>query len=143
MKKLLLLFFLFHLKEIIAQDAINYQAVVRNNTGGAIANSNVNFRVSILTGSITGTSVYTETNSDNTNNFGLVNLQIGKGIVQSGSFASIDWSTQKYMKIEFDATGGSNFIDMGTTQLLSVPYALYAKDAATVKQAKTLIYLTH
>ncbi len=143
MKKTIILLLLFTLKEIVAQDAINYQGIVRNNTGVLIANSQVNFRVSILSGSITGSSVYTETHSDTTNSFGLVNLQIGKGAVQSGLFSAIDWSAQMFMRVEIDATGGTNFIDMGTTQLLSVPYAFYAKDAATVKQAKTLLYLSH
>ena len=143
MKKLIFLLFFFPVKGIIAQEAINYQAVVRNNIGVVVANSQVSFKVSILSGSITGSSVYTETHSDSTNSFGLVNLQIGRGTAQLGLFNSIDWSAQMFIKIEIDVNGGTNFSDMGTTQLLSVPYAFYAKDAATVRQAKTLFYLSH
>jgi hypothetical protein len=69
----------------------------------------------------------------NTDAYGLFNLVIGAGAVQSGSMATIDWSNDNYyLKVGMDAAGGTNFITMGTTQLLSVPYALYAKSAGSV-----------
>ena len=69
----------------------------------------------------------------NTDAFGLFNLVIGAGAVQTGNMATIDWSNDNYyLKVGMDATGGSSFVTMGTTQLLSVPYALYAKSAGTM-----------
>ena len=77
-----------------------------------------------------GTAVYVENHFINTDALGLFNLNVGTGGVQSGTFASIDWSNDNYyLKVGLDASGGTNFVTMGTTQLLSVPYALYAKSA--------------
>jgi len=111
-------------------EKIQYQAVARNSSGTIIANQSVGFKISIIEGSSNGNVVYSETHNGFTNTFGLVNLQIGGGTVVSGSMASIDWSNgNHYIKIEMDATGGSNYQLMGTSQLLSVPYALHAKSA--------------
>ena len=108
--------------------AFNYQAVVRDNNGNELANQKVSFRISIIQGSITGTTVYGETHIDSTNQFGLVTLEIGNGVVVSDDFSTIEWSTGTYfLKVEMDETGGTSYQEMGTTQLLSVPYALYAK----------------
>ncbi|MBI5218114.1 MAG: hypothetical protein HY958_04210 [Bacteroidia bacterium] len=107
--------------------AFKYQAVVRNSGGEVIPNQQVSLRVSLLQGSVGGTAVYMEQHSATTNAFGLVNINVGNGTIITGSFASIDWSAGPYfIKIELDATGGSTFTEMGVTQLLSVPYALYA-----------------
>ncbi len=114
-------------------EKIQYQAVARNASGNIIANQLVGFKISILQGSSSGNSVYTETHIGLTNGYGLVNLQIGNGTVVSGTVASIDWSSNTYfVKIEMDATGGSNYQLMGTSELLSVPYALNAKSADNV-----------
>ncbi len=111
-------------------NAFKYQAVARDNSGNPLINKNVGIKVSILEGSINGQSVYSETHSVSTNQFGLINLDIGKGSVLSGDFSNIDWGVADYfIKIEMDATGGSNYILMGTSQLLSVPYAKYADKA--------------
>lgn len=109
-------------------DAFNYQAVVRNNSGDIVATQNVSFRISILQNSADGTATYVETHSASTNNFGLVNLKIGKGTMVSGSFNPANWgSTDHFMKIEIDAAGGSSYAHLGTTQLLAVPYAFHAQ----------------
>lgn len=109
-------------------NAMNYQAVVRNSSGEIVANQNVSFRISILQGSESGSSVYSETHVSATNNFGLANLKIGLGSVENGVFAPGGWgSALHFLKIEFDPAGGSNYIHMGTTQLLSVPYAFHAQ----------------
>ncbi|NOY36427.1 MAG: hypothetical protein GXO83_02530, partial [Chlorobi bacterium] len=80
-----------------------------------------------------GTAVYTETFNPVTNDFGLFTLEIGNGTVVSGNFAAIDWTAGPYfLKVEMDAAGGTDYTDMGTTQLLSVPYALHAKTAGSV-----------
>ncbi|MCB2222412.1 MAG: hypothetical protein KQI35_18655 [Bacteroidetes bacterium] len=114
---------------IIAQtpQAFKYQTVLRNNTGEILANQNVSFQISILQGSTTGTTVYVEMHQTSTNDFGLASLEIGNGIVVSGIFSEIDWGVDIYfLQIELDETGGTNYQLMGTSQLLSVPYAFHS-----------------
>src|SRR3989339_1807573 len=107
--------------------SFRYQAVVRNASGTVLQTQNVSLRISLLQGNATGTVAYSEEHAITTNSFGLVNLEIGNGTNQTGSFTTVDWANGPYyIKIELDATGGSIFTEMGTTQLLSVPYALYA-----------------
>ena len=134
MKKLLLLIstsaYLLIGTSIFAQapQAFKYQTIVRDNNGNILVSANVSFRISILQGTPTGTNVYSEKQIATTNQFGLANLNIGTGTLLSGSFNTITWgSGNYYVKIEFDATAGNNFVAMGTSQLLSVPYALYAQ----------------
>ena len=111
-----------------APESFNYQAVVRNAGNIILNNQAVGLRMTIQQGSIGGTTVYSETFSPTTNAYGLVNLQIGNGTVVSGTFANIDWSAGPYfMETAVDVTGGTNYSVMGTSQLMSVPYALYAK----------------
>ena len=138
MKKLpILLFFCIALLTIAnAQtppNAFNYSAVARNAAGQPIVTSTIGIQITILKTSTTGTSQYSENHFVNTDAFGLFNLVIGAGAVQSGSMASIDWSNDNYyLKVGMDVAGGTNFLTMGTTQLLSVPYAMYAKSAGSV-----------
>lgn len=114
-------------------NAFNYSAVARNAAGLPIATTTIGIQVNILKTSPTGASQYSENHFVNTDAFGLFNLVIGAGAVQSGSMATIDWSIDNYyLKVGMDAAGGTNFLTMGTTQLLSVPYALYAKSAGSV-----------
>jgi hypothetical protein len=113
-----------------APEQMKYQAVARDNGGNILSNQLISFRISILQGSSTGTSVYSETHQVTSNDFGLANLNIGNGTVQSGNFSSIEWSSDSYfLQVEMDETGGSAYQLMGTSQLLSVPYALQAKTA--------------
>src|SRR6187431_700093 len=110
-----------------APQSFSYQAIARDVAGNGIANQNIGLRISILQGSITGTSVYTETHTVLTDANGVLNLAIGTGAVTAGTFSSINWGEGTYfVKIEMDVTGGTNYVLMGTSQLLSVPYALYA-----------------
>ena len=129
MKKLLLLFAgLIISVAAFAQfpQKINYQAVVRNNAGDPISSQNVSLRLSILNGAA-GAALYSETHSVTTNNFGLVNLQIGNGTPVTGTFNTIDWSLgNRHLKIEADVAGGSTYTTLSTTELVSVPYALSA-----------------
>lgn len=115
---------------IIAQapQSFKYQAAVRDNSGMAIADQLVAFRISILQGSETGPVVYSETQSGTTNPYGLISFNIGSGGALSGTFADIDWSRDVFfLEIEIDTAGGTNYQYMGTSQLLSVPYSLYAQ----------------
>ena len=114
-------------------NAFNYSAVARNAAKQPITSTTIGIQITILKTSPTGASQYSENHFINTDAFGLFNLVIGAGAVQSGSMATIDWSNDNYyLKVGMDATGGTSFLTMGTTQLLSVPYALYAKSAGSV-----------
>ncbi|MFD2551900.1 hypothetical protein ACFSQP_08735 [Bizionia sediminis] len=113
-----------------APDKMSYQAVVRDDSSALITNSPIGLQLSILQGSATGTAVYTETQTPVTNENGLLTIEIGTGTVVSGDFTTIDWSAGTFfIKTETDPTGGSNYTITGTSQLLSVPYALYAKSS--------------
>jgi hypothetical protein len=108
-------------------EQFNYQLAVRDAQGNVYASQQVSFRVSIMQGAAV---IYQETHAVQTNAFGLVNLMIGEGSPNQGSMAAIDWGGQaKSLKVEFDPAGGSSYSDLATTPLLSVPYALYAKQA--------------
>lgn len=107
--------------------SFSYQAVVRDAGGVILANQNVNLKILILDNSPNGTVLFSETHNVITNEFGLINLQIGSGLQLTGTFASISWGVNnKYIRMEIDPTGGTNFNFLGTSQLLSVPYALYS-----------------
>ena len=113
-----------------APEKFTYQAVVRNASNVLVTNTLVGVRVRILQGSATGSGVYVETQMPSTNANGLITLNIGDGNAIFGTFGSIDWSAGPYfLKTEIDPTGGSNYSVTSTQQLLSVPYALYAKAA--------------
>ena len=117
-----------------APQAFNYQGVARDLSGTALVAKNISVKASILDGSLTGTVVYAETHAIATNQFGLFTLSIGTGTVASGIFANTNWATgNKYLKIEIDPNGGSSYTLAGTTQLLSVPYAMYAAKAGDSK----------
>ncbi len=120
---------------VLAQtpQAINYQAVATNNSGTPISNTNIGVRISILAGSSTGTNVYTETHNTTTSAGGIFNVEIGRGSVQSGSFPNILWYAQPHFaKIDIAVNGGTNYQHIGTTQFLSVPYALFAENVAMI-----------
>lgn len=107
--------------------AFKYQTVVRDVAGEILQNQVVGLKMSIHETTANGTIVYQETFTKTTNNFGLVNLEIGTGTSTIGTFATIDWgSGSKFLETELDPAGGSTYVSMGTSQLLSVPYALHA-----------------
>lgn len=141
MKKIILLLTLsFSLLNFVnaqtSPNAFNYSAVARNAAGQPIATTTIGIQITILKTSPTGASQYSENHFVNTDAFGLFNLVIGAGAVQSGSMATIDWSIDNYyLKVGMDAAGGTNFLTMGTTQLLSVPYAMYAKSAGSLSNS--------
>lgn len=130
MKKLITFFALLFFITIFAQapQGFNYQATVRNNTGALIVNQNVYFKFNVIQGSSTSLPVFTETHYVPTDELGQVNLVIGQGTASLGTFATIDWSLGNYY-LGIELNTGSGYTAMGTTQLLSVPYALYAQNA--------------
>jgi len=106
---------------------MSYQAVVRGVTNELIIDQEVGMQISILQGSASGTAVYVETQTPTTNGNGLVSIEIGAGTVEIGDFATIDWANGPYfIKTETDPDGGSTYSITGTSQLLSVPYALHS-----------------
>lgn len=108
----------------------NYQAVCRDNLGAIIANQSVTLRFTIHNLSAGGATLYQETQTLNTNNFGLVNVAVGDGTWISGDFLTIPWgSGEKYLQVELNT--GIGFNSVGSPQLLSVPYALYADQSGT------------
>ena len=124
-----------------APNKMSYQAVIRNNSNSLVVNQSVGMRISILQGSVAGSASYVETQNPTTNTNGLVSIEIGGGTNVSGSFSSIDWGNGPYfIKTETDPNGGSNYSITGTSQLLSVPFALYSTKSEDSKKLKTLIY---
>jgi hypothetical protein len=112
-----------------APQKMSYQAVIRNANNELLLNANVAIKISILENSSTGNAVYVESHKTITNANGLASIKIGDGIIQSGSFDSIDWGNNSYfIKTQTDLTGGSNYSITGVSELMSVPYALYAKN---------------
>lgn len=115
--------------------AMNFQAVARNAGGNTISDKEVGIKIEIVQGSASGTTVYGETHQATTTKNGVVNLQIGNGTAINGIFTEIDWSRSPYfLRISMDTDGGSNYKEMSTSQMLSVPYALYAERAGNVKE---------
>ena len=134
MKKIIFLVTLLATFIVNAQvpQGISYQAIALNSSGNPVISSNVSVKLSVLDNAATGTVLYSETHLKTTNPQGLFNLIIGQGTVVSGTFNTINWGTNsKFLKVEMDAAGGTNYALVGTTQLLSVPYALAADSLVT------------
>ena len=118
-----------------APQGFNYQATVRNSAGALITNQNVLFKFNIMQNSQTSLPVYSETHQAPTDDLGQVNLIIGTGTANTtGSFSTINWGTGNYY-LSIELNTGAGYVAMGTTQLLSVPYALYANSAGNSQAA--------
>lgn len=114
-------------------EKMSYQAIIRNSSDQLVTNQYIGIQISILQGSVEGYAVYVETQTPTTNPNGLVSIEIGNGTVKSGNFSIIDWANGPYfIKTEIDPAGGTSYTITGTSQLLSVPYALHAKTAENV-----------
>ena len=145
MKKIIICFFLaLFVNSIYSQSPNNftYQSVVRDASGKLMSNKDISFRISILKSSQNGSSVYSEEHSVITNTNGLATMIIGKGL-SADEMDTIDWSDGPYyLKVEVDPEGGFNFIAEDTTQLLSVPYALYSNSSGSTLTITGQDYLT-
>jgi uncharacterized protein (TIGR02145 family) len=131
-------------------EAINYNGVARDANGDPVADASIGLQLTIMQGDpISGTAVYAETHTTTTDAFGLFNVAIGFGTATSGTFAAIDWSMgDHHLAVALDVSGGTNYVTMGSTQLLSVPYALYARSAGnqqyqTLSLSNDTLYLTN
>jgi hypothetical protein len=125
-------FILFYSFQVNAQapDGINYQAVIRNLSGSLIANSTIALRIQVKQTSASGTIVFQERHSVTTSAQGLVNLVIGQGTLLGGNFSTINWTAGPYfVSLGVNFSNGTTYLDYGSQQLMSVPYALYAKNA--------------
>ena len=121
-----------------APGIFNYQGVARNSVGNVLTNKAITLRLSIRDGSAGGTVVYSETRAVTTNPFGLFNVQMGSAGANNviGSIPGVNWAVgNKYIQVEIDPAGGNSFINVGTAQLASVPYAYYAEAAKPVGAA--------
>ena len=120
---------------------ITYQAIIRNNNGNPLSNTQVHLRFSILDNGISGNTLYQEIFSSTTNKFGLVNLVIGDGNPTIGNYDNIPWQTSNYLKVELDADNSGNYTILGINKLQSVPYSLYSNDALHATYADTASYV--
>lgn len=127
---LLLFLFLPLFSSSQSPTAIPYQAVVRNVDGSVISNTPLNITLMIHDATASGTVVYEESHATSSNAQGLININVGSGTASIGSFNSIDWgSGDKFLHVQMDA--GNGMVDLGTQQLMSVPYALHANEIST------------
>ncbi len=124
--------------------AFSYQAAIQNASNQPLANTTVTIQISILQGSIAGPVVYSETHTTTTNAQGIVSLTVGTGNPKSGNFTTIPWSrNQMFIKVDVDLSGNGNFIPMGVSQILSVPYALTAGNGLDTEpgtEGQTLVH---
>lgn len=115
-----------------APQKFKYQSIARNTSGQELVNSPIGLRFNIRDLSASGTVVYQETHTVNTNTFGLFSVNVGEGTATIGTLGSVDWANgSKYLEIEADLTGGTSYTAFGTSELLSVPYALYSQSSGT------------
>ena len=141
MKKLLLFFFMLLVAHVALAQAplqLNFQGVARNSQGNALANQNIQVRLSIRDLTPRGAVVYTETRITTTNMVGVFNLVIGSKAATnvSGTMLGVNWGLGiKFLQLEFDPAGNGAFVDLGTTQFQSVPYALNAYTATPIGEA--------
>jgi hypothetical protein len=125
----LLLFLITHFCFGQAPKTISYQGVARNAAGQPIPNQNIKIKLSLLETATSSTALYAETHNPTTTGQGLFAVQIGAGVVLSGTYNTLDWSNgPKFVKTEIDPTGGNNFTLSSTNPLNAVPFALYAEN---------------
>ncbi|MCW3807589.1 hypothetical protein [Plebeiibacterium marinum] len=111
-------------------EKFKYQSIIRDGSGNIISEQDISMKINIIEGNTNGIIIYSENHSVTTNKFGLVNIEIGSGNIETGNFNLINWGGNSYfINVQIDIQGGLNWIDAGTTQLVSVPYALYAKSS--------------
>jgi uncharacterized protein (TIGR02145 family) len=130
---------LFNLASLAQEDAgIAYQTIIRDAEGNILANTEINIQMTIYAGAPDGAIAYQETHDATSNTFGLVNLVVGNGTVQIGNFESIHWGKAiHYLETAVDFVGTLNFMVLGTSQFLNVPYARYADVAGSISTMTT------
>jgi hypothetical protein len=133
MKRIFTFFALFLISSTVhaqTPQAIPYQAAARNSSGAVLASTPISVRFTVRDSMPSGAIKYRETHSVTTTADGMFSVNIGQGTPVSGTFTTINWSTNaKYTQVEIDPAGGSSYVVMGTQQMMSVPYALYAANS--------------
>lgn len=120
----------------LVPQAINYQAVARDASGTVLPNQLIGIKINIRAGSAFGPVEYSERHTVTTNQFGLFAIAVGRGTPITGTFSGVTWTdADQWMQVEMDPNGGTNFFLMGSSELLSVPYALYAEKVGVVNLA--------
>jgi uncharacterized protein (TIGR02145 family) len=144
MKKTTLLFTLFLTVTVLTAQvpqSFKYQAVARDGNNTVLKNSDLGLKFEIREGSLNGTVVYSETFSVTSNSAGIFSVNIGNGNPTGGNFSDINWgAADHYLNVSIDVNGGTAYEDMGTTQLLSVPYSLYT-GSIYVKYSNDTLYI--
>jgi hypothetical protein len=121
-----------------APQGINYQAVIRDETGKEVVNTQIGLQIQLRKGEATGSVVYAENFTPTTNELGLINLVIGEGNATVGKFSEIDWAHGPYLaQLDIDLGGGNAYTTLGIQQLMSVPYALYAEKCGAHSENQT------
>lgn len=140
MKRIILVFmWLFAAGALLGQtpQSFNYQASLNDADGNLLVEQSIGVKMSILIGSAIGDPVYEETHTTETNAAGVFAVRVGSGDPLTGTFEDINWGANAfYLKVEVDPNGESNYVHMGTTQMVSVPYALYAEESASSPESK-------
>ena len=123
----------------VAPSSINYQSILRNSNGSAVPNQNISVRFSVLQGSTLGTYVFQEEHTVTTTDIGLINLKIGQGLSPLNSLSTIDWSQGPYfIQVEVDTTSTGSYSSYGSSEISSVPYALYSSSSAVTDSLSPL-----
>jgi hypothetical protein len=125
-----------------AQNTFRYQAVARDSAGNVIANQLIGVQISIILNDINDAPIYVEMHQPSSNAYGVINLDIGDGIPTTGDFSTINWSQTSFVKIEMDVMGGTDYTVSTTSEILSVPRALYAERAGSATDSKFGLYVT-
>lgn len=119
---------------------MNYQGVARDAFGQPMNNTEITLKINVISGSADGLIIYSEIHHINTSKFGIFNVRIGAGNPLFGNFTDIIWaSANHFVKLEMDMNGGHEFTEMGTTQLLSVPYAFHAQTAGSIANESNIM----
>lgn len=121
---------------MLGQDAFKYQAVARDSMGNTIANQLIGIQISIILNDENDPPIYTEMHQPQSNNYGIINLNVGDGIPTLGDFSTINWSQKAFIQVEMDITGGTNYTISSLSEILSVPRALYAERSGSSNEAK-------
>jgi hypothetical protein len=117
---------------------INYQTVIRDNNGNSLTDTELSLQLKIRSGASNGSIVYSEIHNAESNSFGLINLVIGTGEEPSSEFKDINWGLEDhFLEISIDMEGDGEYLVMGVTQFLSVPYALHARNGIQAMTTET------
>ncbi|MDX9695853.1 MAG: hypothetical protein RBT49_08685, partial [Bacteroidales bacterium] len=116
-------------------EGFNYQGTLRNSTGDLVKNTSITIKVSLIEDHTAGLVLFSEQHSVTTSDYGQFSIVVGKGSLLEGNFALIDWAQPMFIKTEVANPAGGAFTDMGTVQLISVPYALFAKNVLNKNDA--------